>query len=143
MDEIPEELIINFDQTGINYIPVSDWTMEAEGAKRGEVFGKDDKRQFTAVLAGSMSGEFLPPQVIYQGKIPRCLLQHQFPPGWHKTYSTNHWSNKDTIKECIEHIILPSIDDKRKALNLSSDYPAILTFDNFKAQCTPAILNTS
>ena len=85
MDEIPEELIINFDQTGTNYIPVSDWTMEAEGAKRVEVLSKDDKRQFTAVLAGSMSGEFLPPQLRYQGKTPQCLPQHQFPPGWHIT----------------------------------------------------------
>ena len=27
MDEIPLDLVINFDQTGINYIPVSSWTM--------------------------------------------------------------------------------------------------------------------
>ena len=26
--EIPFDLVINFDQTGINYIPVSSWTME-------------------------------------------------------------------------------------------------------------------
>ena len=53
MDEIPADLIINFDQTGINYVPVSDWTMEEEGVKRVEVAGKEDKRQLTAVLAGS------------------------------------------------------------------------------------------
>ena len=34
MDEIPGELIINWDQTGVNYIPVSSWTMQAEGAKK-------------------------------------------------------------------------------------------------------------
>ena len=140
MDEISEDLVINFDQTGINYIPVSDWTMEAEGAKRVEVGSKDDKRQFTAVLAGSMTGEFLPPRLIYQGKTPRCLPQHQFPPDWHITYSINHWSNEDTMKEYIDHIILPFVNDKRKALKLSSEYPALLTFDNFKAQITPAIL---
>ena len=33
MDEIPPDLIINFDQTGINYVPISSWTMEKEGAK--------------------------------------------------------------------------------------------------------------
>ena len=27
MDEIPGELIINWDQTGVNYIPVASWTM--------------------------------------------------------------------------------------------------------------------
>ena len=61
MDEIPADLVINFDQTGLNYVPVSDWTMEAEGAKRVEIAGKNDKRQLTAVLAGSMTGNFLPP----------------------------------------------------------------------------------
>ena len=72
-DEIPPPLIINWDQTGINYIPVSSWTMEKEGTKRIELAGKEDKRQLTAVLADSMSGDFLPPQIIYQGKTNRCL----------------------------------------------------------------------
>ena len=43
MDEVPAELIINWDQTGINYIPVSSWTMEEEGSKRVQVVGKDYK----------------------------------------------------------------------------------------------------
>ena len=45
MDKIPADLIINFDQTGLHFVPVSEWTMEAEGTKRVEVAGKDDKRQ--------------------------------------------------------------------------------------------------
>ena len=44
------------------------------------------------------------------------------------------------MKEYIEHIILPFIHGKRKQLKLADDYPPLLTFDNFKAQCTPAIL---
>ena len=140
MDEIPADLVINFDQTDLNYVPVSDWTMEAEGAKRVEIAGKNDKRQLTAVLAGSMTGNFLPPQVIYQGKTQCCLPQYQFPPKWHITYSINHWSNEDTMKEYIEQIILPYVAEKRKNLKLADKYPALLIFDNFKAQCTPAIL---
>ena len=58
MDEIPDDLVINFDQTGIHYIPVSDWMMAEEGAKRTEIAGKDDKRQITAVFAGSMAMSF-------------------------------------------------------------------------------------
>ena len=34
MDEIPTQLVINWDQTGIHYVPVSEWTMEKCGAKR-------------------------------------------------------------------------------------------------------------
>ena len=68
IDEIPDELILNFDQMALNYVPVTPWTMEEEGAKRVEVIAKDDKRQITAVFCGSMTGEFLPLQLIYEGK---------------------------------------------------------------------------
>ena len=34
MDEIPGELIINWDQNGINCIPVSSWTLESERGKK-------------------------------------------------------------------------------------------------------------
>ena len=44
MDEFPQQLVINWDQTGINYVPVSSWTMEQEGSKRVELLGKDDIR---------------------------------------------------------------------------------------------------
>jgi len=60
MDEIPHQLIINWDHTGINYVPVSSWTMETPGMKQVEI-GKDDKRQLTAVLGCSMSGDFFHP----------------------------------------------------------------------------------
>ena len=78
MDTIPKELVVDFDQTGIRYVPVSDWTMVEEGAKRVELVSKDDKRKITALLAGSMSGEFLPPQLINQGKTSRCLPNYDF-----------------------------------------------------------------
>ena len=45
IEEIPEELITNWDQTGIKYVPVDTWTMEKEGSKRVQVIGADDKRQ--------------------------------------------------------------------------------------------------
>ena len=96
MDEIPMELIINFDQTGIHYVSVSDWIMAEEKAKRVELVGKDDKRRLTAVFAGSMTGEFLPPQLVYQGKITCCLPHYDFPSDWLIKFSANHWSNEDT-----------------------------------------------
>ena len=59
-ESIPDSLIINWDQTGINYVPVSEWSIAKEGSKRVKVIGLKDKRQITAVLAGTMSGDFLP-----------------------------------------------------------------------------------
>ena len=79
MDEIPADLVINFDQTGINCMPVSSWTMEKEGSKRVEIIGKDDKCQITAVLAGTVNGNFSPVQLVYKGTTKRCLPTFKFP----------------------------------------------------------------
>ena len=49
MEEISSDLIINWNHTGIHYVPVSNWTLAEEGSKRGEIAGADDKRQITAV----------------------------------------------------------------------------------------------
>ena len=72
MDKIPLELVINFDQTGIHYVSVSSWSMEMEGAsKRVEVVRKCDKRKINANFGISVSGEFLPIQLVYQGKMTK------------------------------------------------------------------------
>lgn len=65
--------------------------MGKEGVKQVEFAGKDDDRQITAVLTSTISEDFLPPQIIYQGKTTRCLPQVDFPIGWHIPYFTNYW----------------------------------------------------
>ena len=47
MEEIPPELVLNWDQIG----------------------GLDDKRQITAVFAASLIGDFLPVQLVYQVRV--------------------------------------------------------------------------
>ena len=91
MEEIPKELVINWDHTGINYVPVSNWTM-AKGSKRIEVAGLGDKRQITVVFAASLAGTFLPSQVTYAGKTKRCLPHIKFPDDWNVTFTENHWA---------------------------------------------------
>ena len=34
MEDIPLELMLNWDQRGIKIVPSSDWTLEQQGAKR-------------------------------------------------------------------------------------------------------------
>ena len=36
-EDVLFDLIFNWDQTGLNYVPVSNWTMEKEGAKCVEI----------------------------------------------------------------------------------------------------------
>ena len=58
MEQIPAELILNWDQTGINLVPASSWTMDQSGAKRVELKGVNDKRQITALFCGMFTGNY-------------------------------------------------------------------------------------
>ena len=58
MNEIPDDLVLNWDQTGIYYVPVSSWTMDKEGSKIIQIVGSDDKRQLTAIFAVYLTGVF-------------------------------------------------------------------------------------
>ena len=61
MESIPHELLMNWDQTRIKYVPVSCWTLEKKGSKCVEIAGVNEKRQITALLAGTLSGQFCLP----------------------------------------------------------------------------------
>ena len=50
MENIPADLVINWDQTAMKIVPSCSWTMERKGTKRVEIVAIDDKRQITAVL---------------------------------------------------------------------------------------------
>ena len=67
--------------------------MEKEGTKRVEIIAADDRRQITAVFAGTATGDFLPPQLIYKGTTTRCLPTTPFPTDWHITYNDTHRGN--------------------------------------------------
>ena len=132
LEEIPKALVFNRDHTGINYVPVSNWTLEKEGTKRVEIVGIDDKRQITAIFAGNMIGEFLPPQIIYKGKTKACLPSTiKFPKGWNVTFSQNHWANETTMQAYIEKIIVPFVKLQRQKLNLHTDHRALAIVNKF------------
>ena len=126
MEEVPLPLVINWDQTGLNFVPYAEWTMDVKGSRRVEVAGLKDKRQMTAVFAGSADSNFLPPQLIYSGTTTKCLPRNvKFPSEWHVTSTTNHWSNEDTMFEYIDRIIAPYIQSKRQELDLPSDHKMV------------------
>ena len=136
MDEIPPPLIINLDQTGIHYVPAGSWTMEKEGAKRVEIVAADDKRQITAVFAGTLCGDILPPQLIYKGTTCCCLPTVVFPDSWDITHTENHWSNEKTVIQYVDKILLPYIKKTKSEMKLKQDQCALLIFDKFKGQVT-------
>ena len=141
INDIPESLIINWDQTGLSIVPSGDWTTEKEGTNIVPIAHSDDKRQLTAVLAITAAGDYLLPQLLYQGKTPKCHPQVGFPDGWDVWYSENHWSNEITMKQYIDKVIVPFFSEKRQKLKLGSTFPAAAIFDNFREQTTDAILS--
>ena len=62
---IPPQLILNWDQTGLQSGPSS---FMDDGSKRVEIQGLDDKRQITGVF-----------QLIHGGKTDRCHPPYPFP----------------------------------------------------------------
>ena len=137
MQDIPDDMIVNWDQTAIKYIPLSNWTMDKEGSKRVEVAGIDDKCQITATFAASLSGQFLPVQLVYEGKTTKCHPTVEFPEGWNITHTQNHWCNEETMIIYIESVIIPYMTKKRRQLGLDT---GLVILDEFKAQTTSTVL---
>jgi len=58
--DIPEELVINFDQIALHIRPSTDQTYDVKGVKDVKSLGKDDKRQITCTVSSAASGDLLP-----------------------------------------------------------------------------------
>ena len=129
MEDTPPEFIMNWDQTGIKLVTSTNWTMEQKGAERVEIVGVNDKRQITAVFCGTLLGDFLPIQLIYQGKTQRCHPRYEFPLEWQVTHLPKHWSTEQTMLKYIEHIIVLYVKTTRDLLN--DNKPALVIIDNF------------
>ena len=141
MNDIPSQLIFNWDQTAIHYVSTGQWTMHKAGEKIIPIANSDDKRQITAVLAVTMNGDYFPPQSIYQGKTTRCHPAVSFPNEWDVLHSDNHWSNEETMLRYIQKIIVPYISQARKDLDLPIIFPSLAIFDCFRGQTTPKIID--
>ena len=139
MNDIHLQLIFNWDQTPIHYVPTGEWAMNREKEKIIPIANSDDKRQITTVLAVALTGEFLPPQLLYQGKTTRCHPAIEFPKGWNVWHSDNHWLNEERMKCYVEMIIFPFVSNKRAELKLTASHLALAIFDSFKGQTTPTI----
>ena len=118
MEEIPPELILNMDQTGIKLVPARCWTMAKVGSRRVEITGVGQKRQVTAVVCGSLTGDYLPTQLIYQGKSNHCHPNFNFPEEWHITHSLKHWAMETTMIAYLNNIVVPYIEATRNLLKL-------------------------
>ena len=95
--KIHNDLILNFDQTPLGFTYSAKTTFTEKNAETVPVGNLDDKRQITGTFVVSLSGGFLPIQLIYTGKTDLCHSKVEFPKGFDITHSPNHWANKEIV----------------------------------------------
>ena len=69
----------NIPQTPSYLVPCKKFTMAEKGSNNVTIHGCNDKRTITATFVITISGEFLPMQLIYGGKTLQSLPRYQFP----------------------------------------------------------------
>ena len=138
--KIPPELILNSDQTPSSYISVDKVTMARKGFTSVAIKGVTDKRNITLTFIISLSGQFLPLQIIYGGKTtashPRGF---KFPEGFCISQNPKHWSNENETLKLIDKIINPYAIQKRQQLQLPETQKVLLIWDVFKGQMTEQV----
>jgi hypothetical protein len=130
--KVHPSLVINMDQTGVHLVPSSKWTYAQKNSSSVATIGGEDKRQITACIASSLDGNFLPLQLIFQGKTPRCLpaaTAASIAAEAHLTQTENHWSSQKTMQDYVEKVIMPYANKQIEAHRLNSDSKLILVLD--------------
>ena len=138
--QIPSDLVINWDQTNSKYVPAKEWSMDTKGAKQVPIFGLEDKREMTVLLAVTSSGDLLPTELIYAGKTDRCHPKYVFPEGHHITHTESHWSNEESMLGYVDKIIVPYVNAKRKSIGNPTQH-ALCIFYFFEAHKCESVRN--
>ena len=100
------------------------------------IAGSSDNRTITATFAFSLSGHFLPPQSLYDGKTTQSLPKYEFPKSFSLSVNPTHYSNSQESIKFIKEILVPYFTKIRRNLGLTADQRALLIFDVFTGQMT-------
>ena len=118
---IPDELILNNDQTPSKYVPRENVTMAETGSKHVSRKGGNDKCGITITLSETITGKISPFQLICSVKTARSLPSVEFLNGFCLSYNPKHWSSEyETIN------LLESVVDPREELGLQNDQKALI-----------------
>ena len=153
--KVPYELIINWDETGIQLLPTASYTFDKQGtiyeyrinlkliyylvAKQVPVAHKEDKREITIVLASTRAGTLLSPQLLYAGKTDQVHPTFRFPDGWNVFHTDRHWATTESTKRFAEVILLPYLQQIRDKLDIP-ELPAIILHDVHASHRDEALL---
>ena len=82
---------------------------------------RERKKQIAGTFTITMSGSFLPMQLIYKVTTNRCLTKGvDFPTDFDVTYTANHWSNESKAVQHLEKIVFLYVEKKRAESSFGS-----------------------
>ena len=110
---IPDERIINVDQTPSKYMPTSSVTTAEKNSKHVPKQEVDDKCAVT-LTAKTLVGDMLPFQMIYTGKTSCSLPAAKFPESFLLGFKKFHWSNEEETLPLLKEVISPYITNVKK-----------------------------
>ena len=136
--KIPEELILNYDQTPLSYVCTSNTTLEVRGSNSVPIVGKEKQKQITGTFTVSADGDFLRMQFMKENrslssKWNKLSRRIQYNP-----YSKSLELEKSAI-EHLEKVVFPYLSKEREQLKMPKDKKALLIFDVFKGQTTQQV----
>ena len=137
--KIPDELILNIDQTPSKFVPIENVAMAETGSKHVSRKCRNDKRGITVTLSETITGKILPFQLIFIGKTARSLPSVEFPNGFCLSYNPKHWSNEHETINLLESVLDPYFCQVREELRLQNDQKALILWDAFQAQSTDKV----
>ena len=103
------------------------------------VAGANDKRMITATFAVTLSGSFIPIQLIYGGKTSKSLPRVDFPDSFCLSVNVKHYSNEKESLKFFNEVIVPYLDSERKRLNMPNQH-GLVVMDVFKGQMTDKVI---
>lgn len=130
---VPAELVINCDETGILFISRANYTYALQGAKRVRAIGVGkEKPQYTATLAVTESGNVLSTQLIFKGKTNAAHPggKDAVPPdGIYFDHTESHWQTVKSYLDYLQKVILPYKTNVIRELSLPENQKCILKHD--------------
>jgi hypothetical protein len=111
----------NFDETGVFLFHQSNSTMAKTNVKQVHLVGHGEKRQYTLNNFGTASGNFAPLQIIFagvwgkKGAVPKLASPIAGLRSALLTQTKDHWQTGDSLLEYCEKIVLPFVNQQRRA----------------------------
>ena len=102
--------------------------------------GSDDKRMITGTFAVTLSGNFLPMQLIYGVKTNQSIPRYNFPENFCLSANPKHFSNTEKSLKYLDEVIIPYVVKERSGSKLLNDQKVLMIMDVFPGQMTPQVI---